>query len=985
MGLINESFHLVHADGYNKNDPKLLPLSRKIADELVLLSVLMPFAVCDIAVPFARKVYCTDASIEKGAVLEADVTPRTSEVLWRTSRSKGAYSRLLSPVEVVLKRLDALEEKDIRFGRNEVSRPLAFSFEFIEVFAGAAKITSFLHGMGISCGPPIDLSFSEELDLRQQHVMSWLTYLVKERRILGLFISPPCTTFSIMRRPRLRSREHPFGFQPYEPRTRTGTLLAMRGLQLMYVGARNDCCGIFEIPHAAYTKHLPAWKIVSGLPQSQEVRTDSCRFGSPHLKSFRFLGLRLDMRTLAQRCTCTEKHLVVEGGFTKASATYTDRLASQIAKVLYEGITATRRAVRERSDLEVRGLECQLANEVMISSTWKTRRVWKFKKQSHINILEEASLLKLCNLIAREPTPIRVCVMVDSNVVKCATLKGRTASRGLGPVLRRVGALCVAAGIYLNIPYSPTRLNVADDPTRDRTPRPAGSSLELCGWTRDEIFDLAALPKLKRWASNWVRLVLLTLGPQTLKLHDRSLFRQGEVRPAAWFNPWGNTNMKFDCTKGYPGEGPTASNTFFLFSCIIALLILLCITAGPGRWILNTGHFLPAPPMRSCLAFCFLSVFPSLQGAVLAGVLLGSCDGAMAAPLYATTPGEKRKAALRSQKAPLQLGRQVTETTVKARERFWEAFRNWALGAGYDLDFMLANHQACIDEINIVLVKYGRLLYDAGKSYYQYAETLNSLSSKKPALRRMLQQSWDLGYSWVRSEPSTHHVAMPPAILIAMITLSLLWGWVRVAGCLALSFGALLRPGELLGAMRRDLLLPSDLGGSVPFALLSIKEPKNRFTYARHQTAKADSSDLVKVIEFAFAKIPETERLWPLGPQTLRNRFKSLLRALQLPSENPSHPKALDLGSLRSGGATFIIQMTENTELCRRRGRWANPRMMDIYVQEVMALQYMKLLTSSGRQLILDVAKCFSNVFDNAMQFQKAQIPTSHWYNLFSQ
>jgi hypothetical protein len=185
--------------------------------------------------------------------------------------------------------------------------------------------------------------------------------------------------------------------------------------------------------------------------------------------------------------------------------------------------------------------------------------------------------------------------------------------------------------------------------------------------------------------------------------------------------------------------------------------------------------------------------------------------------------------------------------------------------------------------------------------------------------------------------------------------------------------------------MRRDLLLPSDLGGSVPFALLSIKEPKNRFTYARHQTAKADSSDLVKVIEFAFAKIPETERLWPLGPQTLRNRFKSLLRALQLPSENPSHPKALDLGSLRSGGATFIIQMTENTELCRRRGRWANPRMMDIYVQEVMALQYMKLLTSSGRQLILDVAKCFSNVFDNAMQFQKAQIPTSHWYNLFSQ
>ena len=107
-----------------------------------------------------------------------------------------------------------------------------------------------------------------------------------------------------------------------------------------------------------------------------------------------------------------------------------------------------------------------------------------------------------------------------------------------------------------------------------------------------------------------------------------------------------------------------------------------------------------------------------------------------------------------------------------------------------------------------MLVKYGRLSYEAGKPYIVYAETTNMLSSKKSVMRRQLQGAWDLAFSCVQAEPSSHHTAMPWQVLLAMTATALLREWTDVAGCLALGWGALRRAGELIAAKRRDLLLP---------------------------------------------------------------------------------------------------------------------------------------------------------------------------------
>ena len=987
MAILQDSFKVVDMKTFDRDCPRLVKLSRKVAGELVLLSCLMPLACSELSAPYDNRIFCTDASSHKGAILQTLVDDDTAEVLWKSSKTKGAYSRLMTPLEVLLKNVGAFEETQDTAGGplSHIGRPPAYHFDFLEIFAGASKITDWLNHQGFVCGPPIDLSMSPEYDLTLVHVISWLTDMVVQGRLQAFFLSPPCTTFSIMRRPRLRSIEVPFGFAPSDPQTKTGTVLACRSMQLMYVGARHGASGIAETPYSSYMKGLPAWQVIRGLGSSMEVRSDSCCFGSPHLKSFRFLAVNADLGPVKRRCTCTAKHLVVEGKYTKGSATYTDELAAALGSVFAKAIRNRKARMNEFQEIEAKGLENQLANDTMLSSEWTLVKQWTFRRNSHINILEESSLLKLCSILAREGFPRRVSVLVDSNVVRCATSKGRTSSLGLGSILRRVAAQVVAAGLYVNIPFCPTRLNVADDPTRDQDIRPPVRSSIRKGMTRQDLFDLASIPKLRRWASNWVRVVILLLGAKVLKLSDRCTY------PYPWFKPSRNGDseavLDFDQTLGFPGEGPSVgvppgSKNFWS----VFLRYLLQVF-----WFFRHPNF-QIPPLEfsgsrtvsrpRCRCVPSVSFVPGVLFWVL--LLLLRCRTTEAMPIQPQTPAEHRRASERQLRPALAFGRPVTEATTNLRDRYWAFFMQWTVENGLNFGEVLEEYSFYIEEINCVLIRFGRTLYQSGKSYNQYAETINALVSKKPGLRRMMTGAWDLGFAWAKQEPSQHHLPMPPQILISMIVICLFWGWLDTAGMLALGFGALLRPGEMVATTRADLLLPRDVGHSILFAIVSIREPKSRFTYARHQSTKIDSEDLVAILDLAFGDIPPLSKLWRFSAQTLRNRFKSLLVALHLQHWSSPGSRCLDLGSLRSGGATYIIMMTENSELCRRRGRWANHRMMEVYIQETMALQYMTMISTDSRNRVLLFAGLFQAVFTKAWTFKNARIPETCWYLLLS-
>lgn len=333
---------------------------------------------------------------------------------------------------------------------------------------------------------------------------------------------------------------------------------------------------------------------------------------------------------------------------------------------------------------------------------------------------------------------------------------------------------------------------------------------------------------------------------------------------------------------------------------------------------------------------------------------------------------------------PLPAGRVVLPRTTQLRTGYMDVFREWCCSQGIDLEFLLENFRECIDELNLVLCRFGRRLYEVGRPRNHYIETINCLTSIKPGLRRMVQQAWDLGFSWTKMEPSNHHVAAPFQVLMGMISLCILWGWSSMAGALGLMWGALLRPGEFLTARRSDLLLPRDVGHTIAFAILSIQEPKTRNVAARHQAARLDIPDLLALVQAEFFRLQSHQKLWPSSGQTLRARFKSVLAGLGLPSSHTQQHKALDLGSMRAGGATWLLETTENGNLVQRRGRWISEKVMSLYIQELSANIYLSQLSEKTRTKILKLAHAFPSLVQKAVDLHDAKIPEASWYKIFS-
>ena len=328
-------------------------------------------------------------------------------------------------------------------------------------------------------------------------------------------------------------------------------------------------------------------------------------------------------------------------------------------------------------------------------------------------------------------------------------------------------------------------------------------------------------------------------------------------------------------------------------------------------------------------------------------------------------------------------GRPVLERTAANRVKLLSAFDSWLRGRGTSVEKLLAAKPLEPETIAAWLVRFGRELFDAGRPYWTYSETVNAIAAKQPVLRRQLQAAWDLAFAWMAKEPMTHHVAMPAIVLLGILTTCLLWGWLDEAAIFAMSWAGLLRIGEATAVLREDLVFPADVLYSQRYLLVRVQEPKTRLRAARHQAARVEPSDLIALISLAFFTLDKRARVWPQPNQTLRRRFDLVLERVGL-SPPRAGQRPLDLGSFRPGGATFLLQATDNSELVRRRGRWVSSKVMEIYIQEVTACTFFPGLPLTVRQQVLQLAQAFPATLAQASEWKKIGIPPSSWYKFFS-
>lgn len=216
----------------------------------------------------------------------------------------------------------------------------------------------------------------------------------------------------------------------------------------------------------------------------------------------------MNMEPLRRKCTRDHIHVRIQGRFTKPSATYTKGLAIALAKNFRDHIVA-RKITLEQCDVDVAGLEDVISNDILSSFEWEEQDSWNWKGSSHINLLEASAICRAYGRKAQSGGDKRFVYFCDSHVARASCARGRTSSDGMRPILKRISSLSVAYRLYGHGRFAPTRINPADAPTRRyKIPPPVPSSV-LRGREVEEVAWILGLPRVRRWAANWMRFALV--------------------------------------------------------------------------------------------------------------------------------------------------------------------------------------------------------------------------------------------------------------------------------------------------------------------------------------------------------------------------------------------------------------------------------------------------------------------------------------------
>ncbi|CAE7766979.1 unnamed protein product [Symbiodinium sp. CCMP2592] len=833
-------------------------LAGKVAQELVVLASLAPVLLSNVAAPFCDRVFCSDASMNRGATCSTKVPEEVAASLWLAAEKKGCYTMLDGGATHCIP-----PDSDHEDGELEVAakRPLAFDFDVLLIFEGAAGLAVAAADKGLS------------------------------------------------------------------PVTEGASLIFKRSVALFKAAVRASVPAVFLYKKGA--------GVLTTAPARNLLAVDKVLIIPPAIGAQGSLG----QPGLAFCPTEFPK-------LFWASRSVPQAAASGLVSLLQSAASANAND-RPLSP----GLENIAVNEVLLIGDWQIDSQWAWKRQRHINCLEtEAAVTKLRD-IAREGRDSRPVLILDSSCARGALAKGRSSAKLLRPSLRRAAAISVAGGIFPAYLYGPTRLNISDDPTRDvplREPHPESVLRELSEAATVELCTLSGANKSR---ARWVRLCLLLMPVGSPRERLIKSICSDDWRgcpgapPASLFMPAGSALHPAEAFASWALQGGktgvfTIGELFDLLPC-----------EGRDRFGDNddSKHWTTGAYAQGG------AVCETIRGKQLTGELYD----------VARTP-----LTLLVRQSGLLLDFPLEESC------------SLELVAGFSLDALLSAKPLDAEAVSDWVVRYGRDLYGSGRPYWHYSETINAVTSLKPVLRRQVQAAWDLGLAWLIEEPTSHHTAIPAVILIAILSASLAWGWTREAGCFALAFGGLLRIGEVIQCKRSSLVLPSDVCDTQKYILVRIEEPKTRHKGPRHQAAKVEAADLVSVIELSFEHLQRGELLWALSPQTLRKRLDSILKRIGA-SPAPHGVRELDLGSFRAGGATYILQQTEDSELVRRRGRWASAKVMEVYLQEISANTFLPSLPRPQKDKLMQIAGGFTDILRQAWAWKKQGIQSNVWYNLW--
>ena len=967
------------ADAGHQPRDAVFALSRQTLNELAALVVLGPVLQSDLRIEYTPFLYAMDASPGGAGICRAPVAQHVIAELWRHTEQKGYYSKLESPAAALL-REQGLEPavpsempKPGFCAETLFPRPLqeGILFDVLEVFSGSKVWTRAHVQLGSSAHPGVDTAAPPPFgaDLRDKRVFQELLALVL-RRVVGEFhFGPPCRTFGSLRRPRLRSKDRPAGFSCSEPLTAEHNTLARRTAFLCSLILHSGGFFSVEQPGSSVMFYLHCFRVLIWAG-AVVTRFCCCSFGSPFMKPMQWLHNKPWLLKLAGQCSCPHKgqHLLVQGSFSPSflsvfrsrcrpsvaavfgvepklgasvasfSGTYPLPLVQQMAA---GSLQAKRGAIeiiplshkcscleefgwappadRERTGEPLPTQRGDSGSCLVPSGSdpedfvGPTRRAffddpewvgeladslpfeevvrYRFKQQGHINIQEARArktwLKHLCRYFRRS----RTVGLIDSRVLLGASAKGRSSSAALCHVQRTELPFVLGGGLYTGGLHVYSSKNRADGPSRNRPPDAPTKALPtwyqaLCRGDYT-LFDVyVASQGVPKIASRWLRLLLL-LG--------------GDIER----NPGPATGV-FGATGRRSSRLPNQSRPQ--------------VPLQPARAAAVSGSECSESPAARA---------PDAPGR------------------SASLPPRRRAPApVRAARGPLDLQSGFAASTRQKMTKSLEAFRCWLLDEfGLSLPQVLSSQRSAA----LALRAYGLALFEGGFPRYLLVYAITAVQDLCPEFRSHLTPAWQIDKKWQLAEPGSCRPVISRPVLLAALSVALLWGWADWAAITLLGFLCMLHPNEFIVLTRGDLVLPVDALSADRIAYIHIGNPKTA-RFARRQHCRLEDDVALRFLEARYTSRPFTERIFRGSLHTYRQQWNSIMAKLGVPFRQAD--RGATPGVLRGSGATFLYAETEDLALVAWRGRWSKIKTIEFYLQEVAAQLLLQQLGPTARERI---------------------------------
>ena len=500
---------------------KVIRLSRDSINELQSLLWLAPLFVSDLRCSCVPSLFALDASPFASGMVSAPLAESIVAELWRHGEQRGYYTRLESPATATLRELGL--ETEAAFGAAPVDHPSldvpvpaslreGFLFDCVELFSGETHWTDAHARAGLHCHAGFDTSHPRRRfsDLSDRAVFSEVLALAARRVVREWRCGPPCLTFGTLRRPRIRSKLYPSGFNPDDPLTALRNLLARRVAFLCCIIALTGQFFSIEQPGSSVMFYMHCFRVLLGLG-AVITRLACCNFGSAFNKPMQWLHNKPWLLPLSGPCACPYKgrRLVVQGSFTHAALASFEARCRPSSLVVYgrsprpgeplarfsgsypiplmdrmaAGSLQHKNGIQQSIPLSARlssleEVDSELAlelppgfdeitadsreffddpewiGELADSLPFKELLRYRFSRPGHINVLETRTFKSWLKWCAKRHPNSRMLALMDSRVLLGASSKGRSSSPALSRVLRSsvpyiLGGRLYPAGLHV--------------------------------------------------------------------------------------------------------------------------------------------------------------------------------------------------------------------------------------------------------------------------------------------------------------------------------------------------------------------------------------------------------------------------------------------------------------------------------------------------------------------------------------------------------